>query len=243
MRTSGTVITCPSRIGSCTAPRVSISASAWRIISPTRSCRCDGPERDLSRGLAIMASGSQTALNLLHPVALDDVADFHVLIVLEGHPTLLAGDDLLDVILEAPQLRELAFVDDHVVTDEAHIRPTLDASVSDATARNVPDLGDLEDFQHEGIAERRLPQRRGQQARHCFLHVIHEIVDDVVIADLDAGTLRGFAGLLVGTYIEAYDRGVGSLGEPSIRFGDAADAGHDDAHGDFGSAKLLESAD
>src|SRR6516164_540835 len=129
MRTSGTVITWPSRIGSCTAPRVSISASAWRIISPTRSCRCDGPERDLSRGLAIMASGSQTAQNLLHPVALDDVADFHILVVFEGHAALLAGDDLLDVVLEAPQLRELALVDDDVVADEAHIGSALDASV------------------------------------------------------------------------------------------------------------------
>src|SRR5438309_183338 len=82
--------------------------------------------------------GSQAALNLLHPVALDDVGDFHILVVLESHAALLASDDFLDVILEALELRELPLVDDDVVADEAHICPALDSSVGDPTACNVP---------------------------------------------------------------------------------------------------------
>src|SRR6202043_783628 len=46
MRTSGTVIRCPSSTGSCTSPWASASASAWRTASPTRSWRCDGPTLD-----------------------------------------------------------------------------------------------------------------------------------------------------------------------------------------------------
>ena len=59
MRTSGTVIMWPSITGSCTSPRDSISATAWRISSPTRSWRWDavaGPESCfgfLFRGMTI----------------------------------------------------------------------------------------------------------------------------------------------------------------------------------------------
>ena len=40
------------------------------------------------------------------------------------------------------------------------------------------------------VAEHGLAQRRRQQARHRRLHVVHEIVDDVVVADFDAGAAR-----------------------------------------------------
>ena len=43
MRTSGTVMRWPSITGSCTSPRVSISAMAWRTSSPTRNWRCEPP--------------------------------------------------------------------------------------------------------------------------------------------------------------------------------------------------------
>src|ERR1700730_7901037 len=115
MRTSGTVIKCPSSTGSCTSPRVSISAMAWRISSPTRNWRWVGPFINaclvcfgsfrLGRRPPHAAGGLQRALHRLHAIALDDVADAHVLVVLKGHAAFLAGDDFAGVLLEALELR------------------------------------------------------------------------------------------------------------------------------------------
>ena len=42
-RTSGTVMRWVSITGSCTSPRDRISATAWRMSSPARKARWDGP--------------------------------------------------------------------------------------------------------------------------------------------------------------------------------------------------------
>src|SRR5580704_1911281 len=170
MRTSGTVIRCPSSTGSCTSPWASASASAWRTASPTRSWRCDGPtldsrccsgdmktsscDRDARNGAAFARAGGssigfvtnfreasggrpreyrtlQRALHRLHPVAFDDVALAHVLEVLERHAAFLAGEDFPGVVLEALELRQLAFVDHHVVADQPHVRAAFDGAVGD----------------------------------------------------------------------------------------------------------------
>src|ERR1043166_7969700 len=149
MRTSGTVTMCPSSIGSCTSPWESTSASAWRTASPTRNCRCDGPAADsrccprdinfdlrsgprkMARCFLAPASrqclltnilrGLERALYSLHPIAFDNVALAHVLEVLECHAAFLASEYLARVVLEALELRQLAFVNHHVVADETHV--------------------------------------------------------------------------------------------------------------------------
>src|SRR3990172_1067795 len=75
---------------------------------------------------------SQRALNGLHAIAFDHVAGAHILIVFEGHAALLSGGDLLRVVLEPLELRQLAFVNDDVVADQADIRATLDIAFGDA---------------------------------------------------------------------------------------------------------------
>src|SRR5215813_4673090 len=109
-------------------------------------------ENRAQRGWAKCNAGAkelslQRALHRLHPVALDDVADLHVLVVLEGHAAFLAGEYLAHVVLEALELAELAFVHHHVVADEPHIGAALDHAVGDPAARDVADLGDLENLQ------------------------------------------------------------------------------------------------
>jgi hypothetical protein len=54
-----------------------------------------------SHGLRSVRGSLQGAADLLDAVALDDVADPHVLIVLKRHAALLAGLDLGDFVLEA----------------------------------------------------------------------------------------------------------------------------------------------
>src|SRR5215475_2830477 len=156
-------------------------------------------------------SDSQRALNLLDPVTFDHVADAHVLIVLEGHAAFLPGGDFPRVVLEALELRELAFVDDDVIADEAHVGTSLHCPVGDTATRDLADLGNGEDFEDQRIAEHGLAQRRREEARHRLLHVLDEIVDDVVVADLGTNVLRRLARLLVGPHVEADDRGARSL--------------------------------
>src|SRR6266567_338589 len=100
----------------------------------------------------------QRALHRLHPVALDNVADLHILVMLEGHAAFLSGHYLARIVLEALELGKLSLVHDDAVADETHIGSPLDHSVGNAAARNIPDLGDLENFQN------------GRIAKHSFAH-------------------------------------------------------------------------
>ena len=74
-----------------------------------------------------------------------------------------------------------------------------------------------------------LADRRCQQTRHRRLHVIHEIVDDIVVADLDALVVGRLLRLHVGTHVEADDHRLRGRRQRDIRFRDAADAGMHDA--------------
>ena len=172
----------------------------------------------------IDSDASQRAADFLDVVALDDVADAHVLVVLEGHAAFLAGLHLRDLVLEALERRELALVHDDIVADEPHMRAALHDAVGDPAARDVADLGDVEDLEDLRVAEHRLAQGRRQHAGQRRLHVIHQIVDDVVVADLDAGLLGEIARLLVGAHVEAEDDRLRGLRQRHVRFGDAADA-------------------
>src|SRR5215204_1360148 len=131
----------------------------------------------------------QSALNFRDVVTLDDVAGAHVLVVLKGHAALLAGRDLAGIVLEALELRQATLVDDDVVADETQVRPALDDAVEDAAARDLPDLRHVEDLEYLRLPEALLAKRGGEKARHGLLHVIYEVVDDVVIADLYAKPL------------------------------------------------------
>ncbi len=147
----------------------------------------------------------RAALDLLDAVAFDDVADAHVLVVLEGHAAFLAGDDFLDLVLEALEGRQLAFVDDDIVADQAHIGAALDVPSVTRQPATLPTLEMLNTSWICALPSMVLAQGRGQQAGHGRLHVIHKVVDDVVIADLDADLFGEFARLLVGANVEADD--------------------------------------
>ena len=96
---------------------------------------------------------SERALNRFHPITFDHVADAHVLEILERHAAFLAGGDFSGIVLEALELRELAFVHDHIVADQPHIGAALDRAVGDAAAGDLADLRDVEDFEDLRVAE------------------------------------------------------------------------------------------
>ena len=117
-----------------------------------------------------------------------------VLVVGERHAALLAGRHLAHLVLEALQGRQRALVDHHVVADEAHLGAALDLAFDDAAAGDLADVRDVEHLEDLRLAEEDLADRRREQPRHRPFHVVDEIVDDVVVADLDAVAIgRGLA--------------------------------------------------
>src|SRR5690606_16729794 len=69
---------------------------------------------------------TQVAGDLFHLVALDHVALLDVLIVLEGHATLVALPHLADLVLEALEGLQGTLVDDDVVPQQADLGAALD---------------------------------------------------------------------------------------------------------------------
>ena len=90
---------------------------------------------------------SQRPLHALHPVTLDNVADFHILIIFERHAAFLAGGDFTRVILEALELRQLALMHDDVVADQPHIGAALDRAVGDPAAGDIIECYRVESVQ------------------------------------------------------------------------------------------------
>ena len=76
-----------------------------------------------------------------------------------------------------------------------------------------------------------------------MLHLVDEVVDHGVIADLHAVALGSLAGLRIGAHVEAEDHGAGGRGETHVGFGDAADAIMNDAGAHLVGAELVESGD
>ncbi len=175
------------------------------------------PARDTGRGLLSFIHRLERPLNLLDVIALDDVARLDVFVFLEGHAALLTDDDFLDLVLEALERAELAFVDDHVVADQTHIRAPLHLALGDPATSDLANLGDVEHFEDFGVAEEIFAIGWRQKARHGRLDVVHKVVDHVVIADLDAFLLGQRARLTVGADVEADDGGSGRGRERDVR--------------------------
>src|SRR5579863_8517636 len=237
-RTSVTVSATSASAGSC-SPCSKMRASAWRISSPTRNDRGFCPDFAIAI-LAIAGAPLEGAGDLFDLEALDNVALLDVLVVLEGHAALGALAHFADLVLEALQGLQAAFVDDDIVAQQPHLGAAPHQALGDHAARHLADLADVEDLANLGVAEETLAPGRRQQARQGAFHVLDHLVDDRVIADLDAVASRQIARLRIGADVEADDHGVGRLGEDHVAFVDAADRGVQHAHRDLGGAEALE---
>src|SRR5690606_34440080 len=122
--------------------------SAADAVAGTRKGRHGGrPFRYLKR------QRSELALDLLALEDLDHVALTDVVVVLERHAAFLAGLDLAHLVLEALERLQRAFVDHHVVAQQAHAGRAAGDALSDKTARDVADAGDAEDLPDLGVAD------------------------------------------------------------------------------------------
>src|SRR4051812_9511806 len=185
----------------------------------------------------------QCAGDLLDLEAFDDVADLNVLVVLERHAALVALADLAHLFLEPLQRPQTAFVDHHVVAQQAHLCAAPDDPLGDHAASDLADAGDVEHLADRGIAEEPLAQGRRQHAGKRVPHVVDHVVDDRVVTDLDAVALRQVARLRVGADIEADNHRAGRLGEDHVALVDAAHRRMQHPHRYFVGRQLIKRAD
>src|ERR1700730_13411282 len=97
----------------------------------------------------IMRSGGlEDPRHLFPDIGLDEVAGFDVLETIEADAAVEPGAHLGDVVLEAPQRSDLAFVDDAVVAQQAHRGAARDHPFDHVAAGDGAHLRHL-----EGIAD------------------------------------------------------------------------------------------
>src|SRR5690606_5481057 len=132
----------------------------------------------------------QGLLDLFDLEALDDVPNLDVVVALERHAAVETFLHLAHVVLETLQTAEFAAVDLGVVAQQAHPTRTLDDAIDHHTACDVSRLADLEDLANFGLADGLFDHLGRQKAFHCSLHVVDHVVDDAVLTDLNALTLR-----------------------------------------------------
>src|SRR5258706_1232586 len=200
-------VTMPTR-GSRTSRRISSASSRW-ICSAMRA----------RRG-ALMTPSSEGARDLDHLEDLELVPDLHVVEVLDAESALETRFHFLHVVLEALERIELAGVHDHSAADDAHRRAAAHQTVGHHAAGDRADLGNLADVAHFDRADHRLLALWREHAVDRGLHVVDRVVDDVVVADIDAGVLGELARRGVRARVEsdhprlrAHRQVVGGLGD------------------------------
>src|SRR5664279_352191 len=169
---------------------------------------------------------------------LEQVAFLDVVVVFQLDAALEAGGDLADVVLHAPHGLDLAGVDDDVLAQQAEARAAADDARRDHRPRDGADLRRHEHGADLGRADRLLALLGREHAGHRRLDLVDRVVDDVVVADVDAVVLGELSRSGVGADVEADDHGLRCDREVDVAFADAADRGVDDLHLDLVGREL-----
>ena len=104
----------------------------------------------------------------------------------------------------------------------------------------MPNFGVLNVSRTCGRADPHFLERRVEQAGHRLLHLVDDVVDDRVQADVDLLALGDVGGVAVGPHVEADDDGVRRRRQQHVRLVDRADAAVDDADLDLLVAQLRQ---
>src|SRR6187399_2107684 len=191
------IVTLPTR-GSRTSRDTSVDNT--RCISPSmRPSLCDFALNDFP---------SLDAARDFHArVALDLIADAHVLVVLHADTALGAGTHFAGVVLEAAQGFQRALEDHHALAQHADRIVALDHAFGDQATRNHAELARAEYFAHLGGADDGFLDLGREQAGEQLLHVVDGFVNDAEVLDFDFVVLHGVARGRIGTHVEADDAG------------------------------------
>src|SRR5690606_22483247 len=123
---------------------------------------------------------------------------------------------------------EHAVVDDGVVAQHAYLRTALDQAFLDVAASNGSELGHPEHLPDLDQTDDALAPLRRQHAGQGRLHVVDNLVDDVVVADIDPEGFGNLARTRVGTHVETDDDRTRGLRQVHVGLGNAANATVDD---------------
>src|SRR5690242_4872916 len=187
-----------------------------------------------------MAARFSGARLLPHLERLDDVLDPDV-VVADADTALVAFADLGHVVLEPAQALDREVVgDDHAVPDDPRLAVAGDRAGADDAARDVADPRHPEDLADLRRAELSLLELRLEHALERGLHFLDRLVDDRVVADVDALALRELARPAGRPDVEADDHRVGGDGQVHVVLGDRADAAADHAQADLFADVQLE---
>ena len=93
----------------------------------------------------------------------------------------------------------------------------------------VPNFGILKMSRTSAAADPHFLERRIEQAGHRLLHLVDDVVDDRVQADVDLLALGDVGGVAIRPHVEADDDGVRRRRQQHVRLVDRADAAVDDA--------------
>src|SRR5690554_5688404 len=173
---------------------------------------------------------------------LDTVADAHVIVVLHADTALHAVTHFTDVVLEAAQGLQLAFVDDHVLAQYADRTVAVYGTFDDHAASHGTELGRTEHVTHLGHTEDLFAYVTAEHAGQGLLHVLDDLVDHAVVAQIQTFTLDHLARRGIGPHVEAEDHRVGGQCQVDIGFGDTTDTAGDHLDLYFVVTQLVERA-
>src|SRR3954447_14348487 len=230
-----TLVTVANPIRGSSTSRARIAVISSRRSSSIRSVRCV-IARSGSLG---RASGGQDPRHRLGDEAFDDVSFLQIVVVGQADAALVVLLDLADVVPEPAQRLDPIRRHDPAGTPDAgttaddpavrHEAAGDDGALADAEdlANLRPALHDLDDLGLEESLE-----RRG--------HVVRQLVDDVVQADVDALGFRRPAGRVGDLCVEADDDRVRGGRQHDVVVGDVAGALVEDVDPDLLLVELLE---
>src|SRR6185295_6976725 len=184
--------------------------------------------------------GSEGRRDLFAAVGLDHVARLEVLEALEADAAIEAGADLRDVVLEAPERRDLPLEDNAIVAQQADQGVAWDDPFDDVAAGDRADLRHLEGVAHLGAAGRDLAEGGIEQADHRQLELVEQLVDDGVQPDVDAFLLGQLGRRALRADVEADDDRPRRRGEEDVVGRDRAEPGEDHLDLDLLGARLEE---
>src|SRR5690606_19803429 len=159
----------------------------------------------------------------------DLVAHFHV-VAFNADTTFHTVANFRHVILEATQGFQLAFKDHHVVTQYADRLVTVYGALGHHTAGHLTELRRTEHIAHIGNAHDIFAELRLEHASQGRFHIIDQVIEDAVVAQIQAFLLNQALGCSIRPHVEAEDNGVGGHGQADVGLGNAAHTGRYNLH-------------
>src|SRR5215211_1664115 len=173
-------VTSPVMRGSFTSSARKV-ATSWRMAAATRSAR----RWSVATPGSGLRGGRERARHLFGAIALDDIADFDVVEVLDGDTTLEPFAHFAHVVLEPLERRDgpVEYLD--TIANHANATLAVDDAAANRAAGDRPDARDLEHFAHFGLTQNNLALLGTKHSFHRRANVGHRFVNDAVQLDLN----------------------------------------------------------